>query len=408
MGKWDKSRGLGSAPTFLSLFSGCGGLDSGFAKAGFQCEAAFDMDVEALAVHRANIPGDTFRWDLSTGTLPERNFGRPDVILSGSPCQGFSTIGKRRIDDARNTLLLAAGRIAVSLRPRVFIAENVPAVEFGAHRKYWLELAALLREAGYTCTSLHLTASDFGVAQMRRRLFLVATMDGRAIKVAASTTSPITLHDALADLVGLETSAPNHEPELLPADSVECKIAKHLRQGQKLCNVRISDRAVHTWDIPEAFGCTSERERTVLNAVLRIRRRERLREFGDADPVLRSSIKRFLGFAPEVEIESLLSKNYLRKIGKRLDLRHSFNGKYRRLEWNALSLTVDTSFGNPKNFLHPTEHRGLTVREAARIQGFPDTFKFTGSLQHQFKLVGNAVPPPVAHALAISTLGLLS
>ena len=67
----------------------------------------------------------------------------------------------------------------------------------------------------------------------------------------------------------------HHEPELLPAHSVECRIAKHLCQGQKLCNVRVSDRAVHTWDIPEVFGSTSERERIVLNAVLRIRRRER-------------------------------------------------------------------------------------------------------------------------------------
>lgn len=408
MRKWDKSRAQGLAPTFISLFSGCGGLDSGFVDAGFRCEAAYDTDAAALAVHRANLAGEASRWDLSAGVLPGPSVQKPDVILSGSPCQGFSTIGKRRLDDLRNTLLLAAGKIAVAVKPRVFIAENVPAVEFGAHRKYWLELTELLREAGYKCTSLHLTASDFGVAQMRRRLFLVATSSATSAEVAPKKSSPKTVRDVLSDLSEASLSVPNHEPEMLASDSDHFRIAKRLRQGQKLCNVRVSDRAIHTWEIPEVFGNTSERERAVLNAVLRLRRRERSRDFGDADPVLCSSIKRFLGFTPDQEIASLLSKNYLRKVGRRFDLQHTFNGKYRRLEWDALSFTVDTSFGNPKNFLHPVEQRGLTVREAARLQGFPDSFEFSGSSHDQYKFVGNAVPPPVARALAHEIRELLS
>jgi DNA (cytosine-5)-methyltransferase 1 len=406
MAKRLSCRRNGDAPTFLSLFSGCGGLDLGFVNAGFRCKGAFDTDVGALAVHKANIPSQTFEWDLSSGRLPD---GVPnvDVILSGSPCQGFSTIGKRRLDDLRNTLLLATAKIAVSIRPRVVVAENVPGVEFGSHRKYWIALVELLQNAGYVCKTLQLAASDFGVAQMRRRLFLLAVAQGSPTQIRPNPASQKTLADVLSDLSSPDSQVSNHEPQPLREDTEHFQIARRIKPGQKLCNVRVSERAVHTWDIPEVFGEVSPSERVVLNAVLRLRRRERLRKLGDADPVLRSSVQREVGFRPHNAIESLLVKNYLRKVGHRIDLRHTFNGKYRRLAWDALSFTVDTSFGNPKNFLHPDLQRGLTVREAARIQGFPDTFKFSGTLHDQFKFVGNAVPPPMAEALATQISALL-
>jgi DNA (cytosine-5)-methyltransferase 1 len=367
--------------------------------AGFRCEGAFDTDAGALAVHSANIQGRTFEWDLSSGRLPD-GIPRVDVILSGSPCQGFSTIGKRRLDDLRNALLIAGARIAVAIRPRILIAENVPGVEFGSHRKYWIALVGILESAGYTCKTLQLTASDFGVAQMRRRLFLLAVAQGGPAEIHPKPLPRKTLMDVLDDLAHRNSTVANHEPELLAESTKHFRIAERIKQGQKLCDVRVSDRAVHTWDIPEVFGKVTPSERMVLTAVLRLRRRERLREFGDADPVLRSSVQRAVGFAPHNAIESLLSKDYLRRVGARIDLRHTFNGKYRRLAWDALSFTVDTSFGNPKNFLHPELQRGFTVREAARIQGFPDHFKFSGALHDQFKFVGNAVPPPMAQALA--------
>ena len=83
-----------------------------------------------------------------------------------------------------------------------------------------------------------------------------------------------------------------------------------------------------------------------------------------------------------------------------MDLSHTFNGKYRRLSWDHPAPTVDTRFGDPKYYLHPEEQRGLSVREAARIQGFPDDFVFAGSKAAQFRMVGNAVPPPLAKQLA--------
>jgi len=395
-----------SNPSFLSLFSGCGGLDLGFVNSGFVCQGAFDTDAGALAVHSANIPGQTFEWDLSAGRLPN-GIPKVDVILSGSPCQGFSTIGKRRLDDLRNELLIATAKIVVEVGPRAVVVENVPGVAFGSHRKYWTQLIEILQRAGYACKTLQLTAGDFGVAQMRRRLFLIAVVSGLSPELKPKPSQRRTLKDVLSDLTYQTSTIPNHEPELLTDGTEHYRIAKRIKQGQKLCNVRVSERAVHTWDIPEVFGETTPAEQKVLNAVLRLRRRERLRRFGDADPVLRSSVERVVGFATRDVIEKLTLKGYIRKVGARVDLRHTFNGKYRRLDWNGLSLTVDTSFGNPKNFLHPKLQRGFTVREAARIQGFPDTFKFTGAVSDQFKFVGNAVPPPMAQAIAAEVSVLL-
>jgi DNA (cytosine-5)-methyltransferase 1 len=83
-----------------------------------------------------------------------------------------------------------------------------------------------------------------------------------------------------------------------------------------------------------------------------------------------------------------------------LDLTHTFNGKYRRLELGRPSLTVDTKFGDPRYFLHPTENRGFSVAEAAAIQGFPDWFVVPGAPRDQFRLLGNAVPPPMAAQIA--------
>ena len=106
-------------------------------------------------------------------------------------------------------------------------------------------------------------------------------------------------------------------------------------------------------------------------------------------------------------VRVLHGKGYLRQIGKAYDLAHTFNGKFRRLSWDEPSPAVDTRFGQPRYFLHPQESRGLSVREAARIQGFPDSFIFSGSRQTQFRLVGNAVPPPLALSIANVVRGLL-
>jgi DNA (cytosine-5)-methyltransferase 1 len=392
------------SPTFLSLFSGCGGLDLGFVKSGFVCEGAVDIDKAASQTYAANFSQAIYRHDLSTGTLPEALEKTTDLIIAGSPCQGFSTAGKRHFQDPRNELLLVAGRIAVRLKPKVFLAENVGGVLSGTHRKYWDDLQELLKGAGYTVAILRGDANKLGVPQIRSRVFLLAWREKIDWTPVLPETPGGDLKAALRFIVGCK----NHDPELLDPQSKIGIIAAHIRPRQKLCNVRSGDRAVPTWDIPEVFGLTTPHEREVLHALARLRRRERVRPIGDADPVLRSSLMRFL--RREVpELNALIVKGYVKKVARRYDLTHTFNGKFRRLSWDEPSLTVDTRFGQPRYFLHPEELRGFTVREAARIQGFPDNFEFHGQSQDQYRMIGNAVPPPMAATLANAIReGLLS
>ncbi len=390
---------------FLSLFSGCGGFDLGFVQAGYECAGAFDIDPVAISTHRKNVLSGASVIDLSSGHLHDVTaFQGVEVVLAGSPCQGFSTAGKRDLNDPRNSLLLSAGRIALQVRPRVFIVENVPAVMSGSHRKYWDELQEMLSQAGYRCTVLRCTADRFGLPQIRARVVLFA-IDGR--RNTDAITLPVRAECSLRSVISDLRGTANHEPIYLRSGTRAALIAKKIEPRQKLSNVRSSVAAVHTWHIPEVFGATSKFEREILEVIMKLRRRNRLRETGDADPVLMASIEKVIGRSVAPSLARLVEKGYLRKKGKRFDLTHTFNGKFRRLSWDHLSCTVDTRFGDPQLFLHPAEQRGFTVREAARIQGFPDTFVFEGSTKQQFTMVGNAVPPPMARWIAGVTSEIL-
>src|SRR3989442_659967 len=117
--------------------------------------------------------------------------------------------------------------------------------------------------------------------------------------------------------------------------------------GQKLSNVRGGPRSVHTWNIPEVFGATTAAECALLETLMSVRRSERRRNFGDADPVTPTRLERELGTHVRKLIRSLVRKGYVRRIGRYVDLVHSFNGKCRRFRWDDVACTVDTRFGDP-------------------------------------------------------------
>ena len=191
----------------------------------------------------------------------------------------------------------------------------------------------------------------------------------------------------------------NHEPKLIDENCVDYVIANHIPQGSKLCDVRGGNRSIHSWDIPEIFGHTSKNQRDLLTMIMVLRRRIRLRPTGDADPILPRDLRINLGWDPEAEIDNLIQLGYIRQKGERIDLSRTFNGKFKRLTAEGKSYAVDTRFGDPKYYLHYSENRGLSVRESARVQGFPDKFIFSGSIAGQFRMIGNAVPVPMAKAL---------
>lgn len=382
---------------FVSIFSGCGGYDQGFVDSGYKCVAAFDIDKLAIEVHKNNLKSPAYIHDLSLGTLPDMAFPKIDLLLAGPPCQGFSTAGKRKLDDPRNKLLTVTGKIVKQLMPTVVLVENVTGVVSGKHKQYWEALRKNLRAIGYQTTDIKCKGTDMGVAQIRTRMVMVAWNNGKQVEINLPHLPGGVLRDAIGNING----AANHEKIYLHKNSVAVKIAKNILPGQKLSNVRGGHRAIHTWDIPEVFGKITKRQKKILESLIKIRRQRRVRDHGDADPVPENVLCELFGDKVVADLKKLQTKGYIRVIDGHYDLAETFNGKFRRLDWDEPSLTVDTRFGDPKYFLHPEEDRGFTVREAARIQGFPDKFVFHGPTREQYRMVGNAVPPPMASSLGV-------
>jgi DNA (cytosine-5)-methyltransferase 1 len=382
---------------FASLFSGCGGLDLGFMQAGLACIAAFDIDKSAVAAYRSNIGAHIQQIDIaSSGREVAAAVAAADILVAGPPCQGFSTAGKNDPQDVRNSLLLEVAEIAAQAKPEMVLIENVRGLLGPRFQDHWNALHGKLESCGYTTNFKVVQANDFGVAQRRNRVIIVASRDAAPFDFAFQSSPQITLRDVLSDIDRVD----DHAKSKLAGSSMELKIAKQIRPGQKLSNVRGGTASVHTWDIPEVFGSTTSKERNVLEKMLVLRRQNRRRSTGDADPVSARDLTQSLGFSASAILSSLIEKGYVRQIEKYYDLTNAFNGKFRRLQWDDLAPTVDTRFGQPRYFLHPEEHRGFSVREAARIQGFPDSFKFDVADSVAYRLIGNAVPPPMAKSIA--------
>lgn len=374
---------------FVSLFSGCGGFDLGLREAGFVPMQAYDTCPDAVSHYRDNVCTKVKQVDL-TRFMP--SFRKtPDVVIAGPPCQGFSTVGKRDIEDDRNHLLPLAGQIAAQINPKLIVIENVAGAASGAHRRYWEALEGHLRARQFQTFTLKANAAMLGLPQTRSRILLFAWRTGYDI----AFEHPVKPNGRLDEVLAGVEKLPNHDPELLAIGSRDYLIACRIGPGQKLSNVRGGSRAIHTWNIPEVFGHTTAAECQMLEFIMRVRRQERSRDFGDADPVSMARLRQQFKTEASSLAKSLLHKGYLRRIGTAFDLCHSFNGKYRRFQWDDKACTVDTRFGEAQLFLHPNEHRPFTVREAARIQGFPDGYKFGCTKRVAFRLIGNAVPPPM-------------
>ncbi len=383
-------------PTFISLFSGCGGLDLGFINAGFRCIGAFDNDTLAVSVHKRNIGSAAVCHDLSSGIPRQFASARVDVLVAGPPCQGFSTAGPNDPADARNSLFRIPVQAAEVYAPRVVVIENVMGITATKNCHHVQSHIRAMRSLGYLTAEVHCNATSHGVPQERRRVILLAWRATREVTIRFPERQGGTLSQVLEGLTGCT----HHHPRFLKEGTPLGAIARSIKPGQKLSNVRGGARSVHTWDIPIAFGFTTAEERKVLRAIMLLRRRGRRRDHGDADPVAARLVSREVGFPVASLLGSLQRKGFVRQISGRYDLVHTFNGKFRRLSMDKPSPTVHTRFGDPRYFLHPFENRGFTVREAARIQTFPDSFQFEGNADQQYRMIGNAVPPVLAAVVA--------
>lgn len=368
-------------PVGIDLFSGVGGMSLGFEQAGFDVAAAVELDPVHACVHSYNfpnceiIPNSVARLSGSELRSQAGLVDRPvDVVFGGAPCQGFSLIGRRAIDDPRNSLVRDFARLVAELDARSFVFENVKGLTIGRHRVLLEELIELFESLGYVVRTPWqvLDAANFGTPQDRRRLFLLGVKQGAAVP---SYPSPITAgkgdddslprgptcYDALSDLPN-----PENYSELETSDAVRLPKEAWGAPCDYAAKMRTLER--ESW----AFGYVRRWDPALLSSSARTHHTNiSRRRFSSTAPGTVEPISRFFRLSPDGVA-------------------------------NTLRAGTDSSrgaFTSPRP-IHFAAARCVTVREMARLHGFPDWFRFHATKWHGARQVGNAVPPPLAKAVA--------
>lgn len=395
-------RGLSAA----SLFAGAGGLDLGFLRAGVQFSLAAETDEDARATYSKNLAH--VATNVGVETLRPRDLVGVDLVLAGPPCQGFTSIGARDVEDPRNSLIVNAATLIGQVRPGAFVIENVRGFVWLGDGEFLRRSIAELNRRGLHAEPFIVDCSRLGVAQRRRRVLIIGGRgklgSGFIERFRARLSQPsgamVCVRDVLLPVPAFG-SVPNHERPTGHAQWHNAVISR-IGPGQKLCDTRLGASSVHSWDIPEVFGRVSRAETKLLTNLARLRRSERDRPYahlGDGRPVMLGDLADAMGWPSarvRKTVDTLVEKKYVTRVGRTTDLVRKFNGRFKRLALDAPAPAVVRHFAYARTILHPTEPRGLTVRECARLQTFPDEFVFCGGRTSQYAQVANAFPPRVA------------
>ena len=366
-------------PIAIDLFCGAGGLSHGLEAAGFRVALAVDLDERALESHAHNLPGPAVRLDLGAEQARDEIVSlfadiQVDLIAGGPPCQPFSRAGRSKIRslvdrgvrdpvDLRKELWRAFLDVVERIQPRAVLMENVPDMALGDDMIVLRTMIDRLEQSGYEVDARIVDAWRHGVPQHRQRLILIGIQGGAGFEWPSSTER-VEVRHAIKDLPVLDV-----EPDRPIGSEVMAYNPRDLsdfaRRARKECVGSAAwvvhdhqTRAVREDDF-EAF---------------------KLMSAGTLYSDLPDDLKRY-----------------------RDDI---FTDKYNRLDWSDLSRTITAHLAKDGYwYIHPDQHRTLTVREAARLQTFPDTFRFAGSRSHQFQQIGNAVPPALGEDNRLGGLG---
>jgi DNA (cytosine-5)-methyltransferase 1 len=371
-------------PIGIDLFAGAGGMSLGFEQAGFDIAAAIEYDPIHCATHEFNFPECATicrsvaeidaKYIREHSRIGTRNV---DVLFGGAPCQGFSMIGKRALDDPRNALVHHFVRLVSELKASYFVFENVRGLTLGQHKRFLDEIISEFQKNGYRVLEEYrvLNASHHGVPQDRKRLFLIgarkglplphypnethsAPKNGRARTNNLFLKATPTVWDALRDL----PEADDYE-ELLYQDWVKAKFKKSSGYGAKLAGDATDPR---DYSRPRDF------DSALLTSSLRtIHTSLSKRRFRETDPGKTEPVSRFHKLDPDGVCNTI----------------------------RAGTASDHGAFTSPRP-IHPYSARCITVREAARLHSYPDWFRFHVTKWHGFRQIGNSVPPLLARAVA--------
>lgn len=331
----------------IDLFCGCGGLSKGFEDAGFEIKTAIDIWDDAIKTYNHNHKQsvaqciDIYDWDNS---YLEKMVEDNDIvgIIGGPPCQGYSTVGTRDINDPRNHLYKEYCRIVEKIRPDFFVIENVKGLITLGNGVFKEDIITRFGKLGYTVSYKILNAADYGIPQNRYRVFFVGLKNGKYFQFPEPFNYKVTTYEALSDLPSLEDGIKKSfylDVELTPYQ-------RKMRCSQKiLLNHEPTNHTAETKKI----------------------------------------------------ISMIKDGGTIKDLPKEFWSIRKYNKAFQRMNSKGQSNTIDTGH---RNYFHYGENRIPTVRENARIQSFTDDFEFLGSKTSQYKQVGNAVPPLLAYVIA--------
>lgn len=366
----------------MDLFSGAGGLSLGLTNAGIEIVFGVDHYEYASRTHAAHFPGMSVDWDLANVDDVEKVADilkrcKIDVLAGGPPCQPFSRAGRsgirhlvekgeREPHDARRDLWRAYLEVVILARPKAVIMENVPDMALDDEMFILRSMIEELEQIGYSVEAKIVEAWHFGVPQLRNRLILVALRDGMQFTWPDESGLKVTLGNAISDL-------PDVEGGWRPAGGAD----GWLKYDGPRTEYQMSMRE----NVPR------EHQRRIYDHITR--------------PVRADDREAFEIMTPETKYSELPDrlKRYRDDI---------FTDKYKRLDENDLSRTITAHIAKDGySYIHPRQPRTLTVREAARVQSFPDYFRFDGPPSAAFKQIGNAVPPKMGQAMGNAILDSL-
>ncbi len=367
-------------PTAVSLFCGAGGCSLGFKQAGYSILYANDNDGVAVETYRNNFPetkcfhGDIEQIDFDQ-VLTEIGLvsGDLDILIGGPPCQGFSTAGTRFWDDPRNHLLKSYVKALTTLYPKWFVMENVEGLLTSNKGKYLFEAANAFIELGYHIHIEKIYSQEYGIPQRRKRVLITGNRIGHDFKMPEPTLK------VSGQIFRNSNVTITHAIESLPPATNDKEKALGYLPSQPTENfdtlLRNSAKVVTDHYFPQIKGILLER-------ISALRPGQTMKDLP----------------------EHLQHESFKRRANRRVadgtptEKRGGAPSGLKRLHASEPCLTITGAA--TRELIHPYENRPLTIRESARIQTFPDSFKFFGNASQKIQQIGNAIPPMFARIIA--------
>lgn len=362
----------------IDLFCGCGGITSGLQSAGFEVLAGLDVEPKYIQTFKHNFP-DTKAMCVDVSTYAPAKLmadlglkrGELDLLAGGPPCQGFSKNVPRAVREAEaknNKLIRAFLDYCEQLLPKWIVMENVAEMRNGFDQTFTNEIEARLQDAGYEVIHDVLNAADYGVPQRRRRAFFIARRD------KVSPSHPEATHAA--------------EPE--PGSLFQTR--KHVSVWEAISDLPSLKHGESLDPYKYEVKPQSDYQRAMRNP----------------DGVVKNHIARKLQPTQYERLASIKPGQGIKDLPDHLRPKSGYSGAYGRLTKDMIAPTITRWVFHPGSgrWGHPVDKRVLSIREVARIQGFPDSFEFIGSYCDQAGQLGNAVPPLLAQRLAESIISM--